>query len=556
LIRTLQTLRHLQPRQAFYYVWRRGIGARKVASWSGELRRRSGGGEYASAPRIAVDQPVADIVSFTFLNETLGFPSTAMQWNPPAAKRLWRYNLHYFDFLGDATRPVQEKCFLLDDWVAANPQGSEPAWEPYTASLRIVNWCRFIDALPVEQVRESWVRSLYDQARWLEKNLELHILANHYFENVKAMLFAGAFFNDGNSARWLAAFQRELVAQLREQTLTDGGHYERSPQYHCVLLDGYLDIFELAAAHPTLFAAATLDTLEATIRAGVALLQAIATPDDDYPLFNDSASSALKPSTIIQRAQRWNLPSAAPAAGIVDLPDTGLYGWKSANEYFLIDCGDIGPSYQPGHTHCDFLSYVLMTGGEWLVVDSGVYEYEPGEMRRYVRSTAAHNTVSVDGLEQSQVWGEFRVGRRARRLAASLTQRADGIVFDGAYRGFAAGSSGIEHRRRTTLTVDAANRIRNLRVEDEISARRALTAQSFIHLHPDLRATVEADRVTLHRGQTVAATLHLENVGTMETASGWYCPQFGTKQPNTVLVLNGAGASPLKFGYTLEPARD
>lgn len=549
IIRTINTLRHLRPVQLFYFLWRRGIGARSVPSTMSGVRPRALGGP--AAADIAPEQPPASH-TFDFLNTSLEFPAGAIDWCPINVNRLWRYNLHYFDYLGDPGRSRVEKMQLLDSWITDNPQGSEPAWEPYTASLRITNWCKFLGSLPPAQLQQRWLDSLHLQARWLEKNLELHILANHYFENIRALLFAGAFFDDANARRWLSTFQRELVQQLRVQTLADGGHYERSPLYHCILLEGYLDLYALAGAHPALFEAAVKEALATALRAGLAVLDALATPDDGIPLFNDSANGiASRPSAILQRAQSLGLAPATAAQALVALPQTGLYGWKTARDYFLIDCGDIGPAYQPGHTHCDFLSYELMIDGRWLVVDSGVCEYEPGALRTYVRSTAAHNTVAVDAAEQSEVWGEFRVGRRARALAAELVRNGDEVVFEGTYRGFAQ-CGGAVHHRRAMLALDDTGAIRRLTIEDRVEASGNHTLRSFIHLHPSIQTSVAGDTATLTRDGVLVAIVRANDADMLEAATGWHCPEFGRKEANTVLILHRSADPPTQFGYTIE----
>jgi uncharacterized heparinase superfamily protein len=444
---------------------------------------------------------------------------------------------------------------LLDSWIKANPQGTEPAWEPYTASLRIVNWCRFLSSLPTSALQPHWLNSLHEQTRWLEKNLELHILANHYFENIKALLFAGVFFDDARAQRWLRRFQRELLEQLHEQTLADGGHYERTPQYHCILLEDYLDLFALTAEHADLFEPAVNIALGDTIYAALRVVAALQTPDDGMPLFNDSANGgAARPSRIMQRAHALGFAPAPIAQPLVALPDTGLYGWKTERDYFLIDCGDIGPSYQPGHTHCDFLSYVLMLDGHWLIVDSGVCEYEPGPLRTYVRSTAAHNTVTVAGAEQSEVWGEFRVGRRAKALHAAIVRTGDQVVFEGGFRGFARLRGGIEHHRRARLELAGDGSIGRLAIADTLRGPPAAPMRSFIHLHPDIEAVVEGHTATLHRGATVVATVQANGVDTLEIGQGWYCPEFGLKQANTVLILGKTDPVARGFGYDIQVA--
>src|ERR1019366_7255138 len=92
----------------------------------------------------------------------------------------------------------------------------------------------------------------------------------------------------------------------------------------------------------------------------------------------------------------------------------GIIRSAEARSTLIFDCGPLGPDYQPGHGHCDVLSYELSLGGQRVVVDTGVSTYEPGPERAYERSTAAHNTVRVDDEEQAEIWASFRVGRRPR----------------------------------------------------------------------------------------------------------------------------------------------
>jgi uncharacterized heparinase superfamily protein len=382
----------------------------------------------------------------------------------------------------------------------------------------------------------------------------LHILANHYFENIKAMVFAALFFDDKSSVGWLRKFQRELIEQLREQMLSDGGHYERSPQYHCILLEDFLDLYALLSANAALVSADTLPALKTAIECALKFLSAIATPDDDIPLFNDSASGAApRPSAIFAKADALGFAEKIQSTALIDLPVSGLYGWKSGGDYFLIDCGDIGPNYQPGHTHCDFLSFVLMIDGQWLVVDSGVYEYEPGSMRNYVRSTAAHNTVTIDDIEQSEIWGEFRVGRRALSLGAAIKQADNITTFEGAYRGFPASNSNIVHRRKVSISHDHNLRIKKLDITDIVEGNGTHLVRSLIHLHPDLTINLE------EKNNGVIFFLSAKSIGNISCKThnkfhigeGLYCKEFGIRETNKVINIQFRQKLPITHRYCM-----
>lgn len=130
---------------------------------------------------------------FIFLNLRKNFPHNTIDWRCVEMPKLWRYNLHYFDHLLDAHRFLEDRRNLIDDWIAKNPEGTLDAWEPYPASLRVVNWIKLFVEEGSGRVKPEWLKSLYQQALWLEHNIEYHLLANHLFKNAKALVFAGLF---------------------------------------------------------------------------------------------------------------------------------------------------------------------------------------------------------------------------------------------------------------------------------------------------------------------------------------------------------------------------
>ena len=174
-----------------------------------------------------------------------------LDWHPADKSRLWRYNLHYFDYLQWDVIAPDVRDALIESWLAQNPPGCEDAWEPYTVSLRIVNWVKYFagrDDLPA-----TWQQSLFEQAHWLSHNLERHILANHFLKNAKALIFAGAAFDGRHAGEWLSLGKTLFREQIAEQFLPDGGHYERSPMYHSIALEDCLDVLNLMHGNPGRF---------------------------------------------------------------------------------------------------------------------------------------------------------------------------------------------------------------------------------------------------------------------------------------------------------------
>ncbi len=130
---------------------------------------------------------------FNFLNEVHCI-SQAEDWNLVTNDKLWLYNLHYFDDLNsfEGEQRYSWHKSLIERWIDENPPGFGVGWDAYPTSLRIVNWIKW--SLKRGDLNSKWLDSLANQARYLSKNLETHLLGNHLFSNAKALVFARAFF--------------------------------------------------------------------------------------------------------------------------------------------------------------------------------------------------------------------------------------------------------------------------------------------------------------------------------------------------------------------------
>ncbi len=108
----------------------------------------------------------------------------------------------------------------------------------------MVNWIKWF--LAGASPEPEWLDSLADQVRVLERRLEFHLLGNHLLANAKALVFAGFFFEGPDAQRWLYRGRTILDSELPEQVLPDGGHFERSPMYHAIILEDLLDLENLS----------------------------------------------------------------------------------------------------------------------------------------------------------------------------------------------------------------------------------------------------------------------------------------------------------------------
>ncbi len=543
-----RTLAHLRVQQILALVRRRVLPARTVIPDFKDIQLRKGAGLDAC---ISMSHISSDDFAFSFLNHTREFPEGKVDWTSKDMTKLWRYNLHYFDYLLDTKRSSKAKACLISDWIDKNPVGSGDGWEPYSVSLRIVNWIKYFlgseGLLP-----EDWVRSLYQQTFWLERNLETHILANHYLKNGVALFYAGMYFRGHDAEGWLSTARQILHSQLDEQFLSDGGHYERSPMYHAISMVDYLDVLNLLYNSQSDIQYEETQRVETRIRTALQFLSDLCLPDGTIPLFNDAALRIAPHQTeIISYAHRifGYVPQHCHSAlAIKAKSQTGYYVIREGLDMMVIDCGPVGPDYQPGHAHADTLSFELALDGSRVVVDTGVYDYEPGPRRTYARSTRAHNTVCVDDLDQSEVWGVFRVARRAYPLRASLTSDRPGhAVFLGAHDGYRRLPGQVIHERMIEYSSPG-----RWTIQDTLLGKGLHKIESYLHLHPDLEPRVGASLIEVgdRNGKAVMTVEPSANV-IVTIHSGFYFPEFGKEVPNKIIVMAYCGHVPVTLTYRI-----
>lgn len=515
------TLRYLRAQQVLARLWIRV--PRGIPEAANLPLRESAMTWQRPAGRV---RSMHSVEQFTFLGETREV-SGRHAWNDPVVAKLWLYNLHYFDDLNadGAEERVDMHRRLFDRWIAENPPVAGNGWEPYPVSLRVVNWIKW--ALRGNATDAAWQASLAQQVRWLRKRLEYHLLGNHLFANAKALVFAGLFFAGDEAGAWLEKGLALLRAQLAEQFLADGGHFELSPMYHAILLEDVLDLLQLARLYPGVLDDRDLAVLRAIAQHGMTWLETMTHPDGQLALFNDSALNIALPGVSLrQYAQVLGL-EWEPRQDSQYLADSGYLRLANQDACLLLDVARVGPDYLPGHAHADTLSFELSLGGARLFVNTGTSLYGVGEKRLYQRSTAAHNTLVVDGQDSSEVWGGFRVARRAYPLELQF-ELGEGWA-SCAHDGYRRLPGRVTHHRSWYL------RERELEIVDVLTGSYHSAVACF-HLHPDVVVTSEGETLELTLAG-VGVTFAVEG-GILSVSEDTWCPGFGDELPSRQIRVN------------------
>lgn len=473
--------------------------------------------------------------TFTLLNDTREV-TDASGWNAEGVPKLWLYNLHYFDDLrrADATRFRADHARLVERWIAENPPGVGNGWEPYPLSLRIVNWIRWFQA--GAEPKPAWLDNLAAQVRYLSRRVEHHLLGNHLFANLKALVFAGCFFAGPEAEGWLARALPLVRRELSEQVLGDGAHFELSPMYHALILEDLLDLIAIGEAFGPSSVAAHVPAWRATASRMQGWLDSVVHPDGRIPFFNDSAFGiAPEPSDL--SAYATCLGIAANEASREDRP-SGYFRLARGPAAVLFDAARVGPDYLPGHAHADTLSFELSWGAQRVICNSGCSRYGTDEVRQWERSTAAHATVEIDGEDSSEVWGGFRVARRAYPR---------GLLFGGdriacAHDGYRRLSGQPVHRRELRVASDGT-----VSWIDTVTGQGEHRLIGRIPLHPDIVPSPDGSSAfELRLPDGTCLRLERTDGGPLRLRTGRWCPEFGIERARHVVSWEHTGALPYR----------
>lgn len=454
------TLSHLQIRQVAYRLWY-ALRARVLPT------KRKPGVDCQIVSKSDIVAPFPKRLGlytgtrrFSFLNFENEFKNP-VGWDYQEYGKLWTYNLNYFDYLLDENMSLSEGLALMDAFMDS-VVNLKNANEPYPISLRILNWVKFLQQYEIEDLK--YIRFIVSDLDLLSRMPEYHLMGNHLLENGFALYFGGTvtgLYNYSSLGKGI------LLAELDEQILADGGHFERSPMYHLILLERLLDCVNVAI--PNEKDESFLEFLKLKAQKMVHWINSFSFVDKTYGMVNDAAYDIAKPIPVVLD---YAAKLGFDITNSTQLNESGYRKLIDDNFEMVIDVGDIGPDYIPGHAHSDTLSFVLNYEGNPIIVDTGTSTYEANDRRQLERSTRSHNTVMLNGIEQTEIWGAFRVARRAK--ASILIDKSSHVVatHDGYKR------LGLQHTRSIQL--------KNCVIEITDKLNNATFAEAWLHFHPSV----------------------------------------------------------------------
>lgn len=424
--------------------------------------------------------------------------------------------------------PLRKLESLLDDWVESNPFLWGISWtSPMEISLRALSWITAARLL-------SGASPCSDQSLEISINLRKRLLTgvanmteyiirhssgfssanNHLIIEMTTVAIAGLLFDEEH---WREHALKILDRELFRQTTPDGVDKESSLHYHAFVFEAYLmvanEMHAVGRKVPQSWKI-RLAKMASFIKASmVDQHTACVFGDDDEARIIDLAPSnyysyllgfhrAVFPQLYPQEKKETHdfltesAPPTTPALQISDssvtFPEGGYSFLRNGKMFVGIDHAPLGFGSIAAHGHCDALSFQLFISGQPILIDSGTYLYHIDAQRRdMMRSSLMHNTVTINGVDQSEILGPFLFGKKARTELLSY----DDHHVEASVRGL----SKVTHTRSFDLEEN------KLQIIDRFDRSCSWTA-TFI-LAPGLSASVEGKTVEIFRGEDKVLTL-------------------------------------------------
>ncbi|MFB7334411.1 alginate lyase family protein [Streptomyces adustus] len=528
-------------------------------------------------------------------------------------KQIWELSRHqYLTVLAAAYALTEDERYAervaahLRSWWAANAPLRGVHWTSgIELGIRLLSWVwirRLLDGWPgVTALFEDnpvALRQIWHHQRWLAAFPSRGSSANNHVIAETAGQFAAACAFDWfpESARWRAEALRSLDRQLKANTFGSGLNRELATEYHGLVLElGLAALAEADAAGVPVPATVRLVLLRMTDALAAVVDNRLRPPrqgdsDDGHGLVVDGAgtdrwgSLLATGDAVFGRLDWWpevtgtdvrtpllaalvrpyakdgGAPAVTrPASRPAHFSDAGMTILRGPEHIWArCDGGPHGFLSIAAHAHADALSVEVRQDGVDVLADPGTYCYHgQPEWRRYFRSTIGHNTLELDGADQSASGGPFLWTRHARSRV--LAADPSGASAGGTARWCAEhdGYQQAVHRRQVELSAAS----QELTVVDEVRGDRPAAVRLAFHLGPAITADLVGNRARLtwtRDGEDRSAELDLPGElswqahrGASEPPLGWYSPGFGRKEPATTLLGTGFADGTRQFTTVL-----
>jgi hypothetical protein len=480
----------------------------------------------------------------------------------------------------------------IDDFIAQNPVGFGVQWGcAMDVGLRVVSWILALDFFagsPALTPRwwATFLRSLVEHGRFIAANLEFGTIdgriatSNHYLADIFGLYWLSAAFPELDSnVVWRGLSEHALEREVRVQLQDDGTSFESSVPYHRLVTEMLLSAYALSVKHGRPLSSEFATRVANALR----FIRVLRQPDGRLPQVGDADNGR---AHILSEYGGWSQESMdhllTAGARVFDWPqlsdglaanasiegrfwdvtappletrpdltanpalfgDFGLAVLRQGETTAVMSNGRVGTHGFGNHKHCDQLAVEVVIAGQPVFVDGGSYVYTSDpEARNHFRSTATHNTVSVDGQEQHEFRPDW-LFRMFQTGTASLDTGVEGetLWVAGAHTAYARLQPPVVHRRRVLIEPTGV-----VAIEDVLDSAGPHGYRWHFLLHPHVSVSHSGQTFTLAWSGGAARFVVMEGL-TPAVDAGWYSPAYGVRHATRSIVCTASEVSgPVRF---------
>lgn len=495
-----------------------------------------------------------------------------------------------------------EGCrILLESWFDQCPYPLGVNWtSSLELAIRLLNWawvwqllggadCELVCNNSETPFKQRWLAAIYQHCHFISGHFSYYSSANNHLFGEYMGLFVGAtcwpYWKE--SAVWQDKGRAGLEQEAIRQNYPDGCNREQGIWYHHEVADmmllcglvgranniGFSDTYWNRLELMLEFIASMMDTAGNMPMIGdsddAVIIRFV--PDQTFPVFQ----SLLATGTILferpdfaakARAfddkSRWLLgddgvkrfadllgkTDAEPLTFRREFPDGGYYilGHELETERevkLIVDAGPLGYLSIAAHGHADALAMTLSIGGCALLIDPGTYAYHTErKWRDYFKGTSAHNTVRIDGLDQSVSGGNFLWLKHANAWCDSFAVGTEQDTFTGTHDGYMRLKDPVRHSRRITLS-----KVENtIEILDAIDCKASHHIELFWHFAETCVVAISGSAVLVEQDEVRLTMTMPESdwepqlyMGDELLPLGWVSRRFDVKTPSPTVVWRG-----------------
>lgn len=477
-------------------------------------------------------------------------------WEPARlqfATELLIYALHFSK--SSYSREAKDKAkYIVLKWINENPF---PEGIHYVSAmecgLRIPVFFYVLRLLKELDQKEQncLLRAIYQHAWLISKRLSLFSSrGNHTIAESVGLIFAGTIFRKTSVGhRWFENGVKLMKRELPLQILDDGGPAEQAFGYHRFVLD----LYWLTTGFLTNNSLPDANSWQDRLLTGESFISAFQDSCGRFPLIGDSDDGhAVAPSLL----PKHKIPKINHQIQNV-FSKSGHTVVKNNNILFTFNHSCLGMPPLFNHGHADALSITLTKKGVPVLVDSGTYRYNGvPEWRQYFKGTRAHNTVTIDNLDQAFQETSFIWSRpyetKLNRPPFIRRGKNGGSFFHAMHNGYSKSLEGVYHLR-SILFFDEGNFL----IKDSFQGRGNHRFEINFHFHPNISIQKEKEWWVAKNNQNTLLFINIlneKNVGLLKGERnpifGWYSAEYGKLQETNVLTCLKSGKANTSFFLT------